>query len=597
MLPLKETFLRWFQRSRVYLSFIMGGCRCTYKNCSLKSDGVTHMFHYPVFDKVRCHQWLTNAQKLEFLNLKVSQLKNRVICQHHFNDDNFMNFLKDKLIFNAVPTLDGPYCDSSKLINQKREQDVSKLYSISLEDIENEYLTFNDKKANFSMKYGDFLTNCDLMDLDSMNAANDNTQITMKVECQAEPNKIILNDEIECQRVPPVNPNYNKGVSFPANDNNVIRVQVTEVPVQYETKVQGNVNIPNENMLQSHGPQNNIKLITHSPKTVLTKNSKASKKITIIDQKEILDPTEVPLPKSIKLEPICPSAILTLSNKRKRVNLNSQLKDNQGKLSGPDLEESTNMVGQVIEIENNVNAVQTVNVPEKLILIQNDVHSEISPISKTLSKVKQNVVRANKIPLQNSQVLSTSNVKHMVKDKKNNQSLLKSKIPPERMAAIEEKRKFNMKLRDIIASCLDKLDDEETNDYNSSKVKAQIENNITQKVSSYLSKDPELPSMQDYTVAYLEARMKKMEDILLHKIDQNSRRIVELQKSLALSVDKKVVHTQTTANEELQKKHLYQEISKFLSPQANSLLYEELFINKYAQKIQDHSPTKKRKNR
>lgn len=70
----------------------MGGCRCTYRNCSLRTDGKTHMFHYPVFDKVRCHQWLTNAHKLEFLNLKVSQLKNRVVCQHHFKDEHFMNF-------------------------------------------------------------------------------------------------------------------------------------------------------------------------------------------------------------------------------------------------------------------------------------------------------------------------------------------------------------------------------------------------------------------------------------------------------------------------------------------------------------------------
>lgn len=70
----------------------MGGCRCTYRNCTMKSDGKTHMFHYPVFEKVRCHQWLVNAQRLEFLDLKVSQLKNRVVCQHHFKDENFMNY-------------------------------------------------------------------------------------------------------------------------------------------------------------------------------------------------------------------------------------------------------------------------------------------------------------------------------------------------------------------------------------------------------------------------------------------------------------------------------------------------------------------------
>lgn len=511
---------------------------------------------------------------------------------------NFFFFQKDKLTFDAVPTLDGPYCDTSKLRNLKREQDASKVYSISLEDIENEYLTFNDKKANFSVKYGDFLTNCELMDLDSMNTTNDNTQIAMKDECYEEPNNVILNDNIDTQRVPPIDPHNKKSVAIPATDHNVITVQVTEVPVQYDTKVQENVNIPSENVSQSYTPQNNIKVITHCPKAPPTKTTKPSKKITILDQKDIANPAEVPLPKSVKLEPICPSALLTLSNKRKKVNLNSQLKDNQDKVSSPVLVENTDLVGLVINLDNNiiVNSVQTVSVPENLNLNENNMQSDIRTISKTLSKVKQDV-KANKIPLQSSLVLSTGNVKNIIKEKKHNQSLLKSKIPPERIAAIEEKRKFNMKLRDIIASCLDKLDDEETNDYNNSKVKAQVENNITQKVSSYLSKDPELPSMQDYTVAYLEARMKKMEDILLHKIDQNSRRIVELQKSLTVSVDKKVAHTQTTANEELQKKHLYQEISKFLSPQANSLLYEELFINKYAQTVQDNLPTKRRKYR
>lgn len=70
----------------------MGGCRCSYRNCTVRTDGKTHMFHYPVFEKVRCHQWLVNAQRLDFLNLKVSQLRNRVICQHHFKEDCFMNY-------------------------------------------------------------------------------------------------------------------------------------------------------------------------------------------------------------------------------------------------------------------------------------------------------------------------------------------------------------------------------------------------------------------------------------------------------------------------------------------------------------------------
>lgn len=70
----------------------MGGCRCSYRNCTVRSDGKTHLFHYPVFDKLRCHQWILNARNYDSLNLTVSQLRNKVICQHHFQDVMFMNF-------------------------------------------------------------------------------------------------------------------------------------------------------------------------------------------------------------------------------------------------------------------------------------------------------------------------------------------------------------------------------------------------------------------------------------------------------------------------------------------------------------------------
>lgn len=69
----------------------MGGCRCSYRDCKVKSDGKTHLFHYPVFERVRCQKWLKNANKLDLLELTLGQLKNRVVCQHHFKDSMFMN--------------------------------------------------------------------------------------------------------------------------------------------------------------------------------------------------------------------------------------------------------------------------------------------------------------------------------------------------------------------------------------------------------------------------------------------------------------------------------------------------------------------------
>ncbi|VVC86621.1 unnamed protein product, partial [Leptidea sinapis] len=154
----------------------MGGCRCTYRSCGLKSDGVTHMFHYPVFDKIRCHQWLVNAQRFDFLNLKVSQLKNRVVCEHHFRDDCFMNYMKDKLKCDAVPTEDGPYCKSEKVAKKEEAEE----FPLVSEEIENDYLVRTEKRANYSVKYLDFLTSCDLSFLNTFNDNHNNTIMIQK---------------------------------------------------------------------------------------------------------------------------------------------------------------------------------------------------------------------------------------------------------------------------------------------------------------------------------------------------------------------------------------------------------------------------------
>lgn len=85
----------------------MGGCRCTFRSCtnSTSSTPKMHFFHYPIRDPERLQQWLTFANNPDFLTLQTSQLKNRVVCQEHFREDCFMNYLHDKLTKRAVPTI------------------------------------------------------------------------------------------------------------------------------------------------------------------------------------------------------------------------------------------------------------------------------------------------------------------------------------------------------------------------------------------------------------------------------------------------------------------------------------------------------------
>ncbi|XP_058450903.1 uncharacterized protein LOC131430183 [Malaya genurostris] len=86
----------------------MGGCRCTFRECenSTTSKPGMHFFHYPIRDWPRLEKWAINADKREFKMLALSKLKNRVVCEDHFRNEMFMNYLKESLIKTAVPTLD-----------------------------------------------------------------------------------------------------------------------------------------------------------------------------------------------------------------------------------------------------------------------------------------------------------------------------------------------------------------------------------------------------------------------------------------------------------------------------------------------------------
>lgn len=79
---------------------------CVYLNCNnLKntSDGIS-FFAFPVKDEARCKQWLINCGNIHLFDLEEQKLKNRVICELHFEPKYIIYSGKRKhLTRNAVP--------------------------------------------------------------------------------------------------------------------------------------------------------------------------------------------------------------------------------------------------------------------------------------------------------------------------------------------------------------------------------------------------------------------------------------------------------------------------------------------------------------
>lgn len=531
------------------------------------------------------------------------------------------------------------------------------------------------------MKYGDFLTNCDLMDLDSLNSLNqinDSNQANLKglSEQAAKPNKTkaLVTSRRPVKKVQPltllnrgkrlrnskstilkntaqkedtvlqgnviINPDNTVNIgnlieTVKAKDPNsqTFVLNVSHVPIEFEKtksndKIQENIDqsidvkVLDESKLLNDQSidvkafdepkllsdqsctepkllniQSNEVKVSNEP-TLLDNNAsrnvlKERKKIRIISEKKISEP----VPIIGKLEPVSPTRILTFPNKRRFVNPNPIVEM-------PDLP---------IMNSSNTETTVTTDTSKDNIFVENAAREPIDIISSRSNHVLPQEIRTDVINLIPNEVLPDNAFENTRSYELNKTlasniltskvspktSLLKNKIPPERVAAIAEKRKFNMKLRDIIEDCLDKLDETDKSDFDKRKLahKTRVMQNKQQKVASYLTKDPELPSVQDYTIAYLDARLKKMEDNLLNKIGENSKKIVELKQVVAPPCDKRNVHTQTSVSEDVHKRQLYQELSKYLSQEANSLVYEELFINKYAKDVPKCSSPKRRKRR
>lgn len=552
----------------------MGGCRCSYRNCTVRTDGKTHMFHYPVFEKVRCHQWLVNAQRLDFLNLKVSQLKNRVICQHHFREECFMNYKKDKLTFEAIPTENGPFCDASKFKNQSKE--IVKAYSnvILLEDIENEI--FNDKKANYSIKYGDFLTNGELTD----SSSRFNYDITLS--------NSLTNSKLDQNNKTDIFKPCLTRLSLPSKSINKSPPQPMLVVPPY-TDISNHLNAGNE-INQDLGvtntvPSNDINLKQNNNQHSDFQNSVVKKepKVKILSAKKIQ--LQSPLPVVGEFKKVSPSTTLHLPNKS---NINIEGSKNiinfiESTNSKDQLFQPVTVISQEVDIKpsNKLEILEVLNV-------QFDNTSNNKANETNTDVVKTEVVDRVNESIEIAQIQSSPKLQK-----------LKPKVTPERSAIIKRKRKFNMRMKDVLESCLNKLDDPAR-----SKEKSLLKPVVKEKnsiISCHLAKDQNLPNIQEYTLAYLDASMKKMERTLLNKIEQNSQRILELKDTVGDTKKKKeanrrkYVNAQTNTSEECYKKYLYKEISQFLSESSCSLIYEELFVNKFT--LDQQADPQRRKRR
>ncbi|XP_076262439.1 uncharacterized protein LOC143197696 [Rhynchophorus ferrugineus] len=97
----------------------MVGCRCSYKNCTntTKTTENLHFFHYPVKYRERCIQWIENACKPSFYELEEDQLRNKIVCELHFETKWFLNSQRKRLLPGAVPTIDVEDKDSGVSIS------------------------------------------------------------------------------------------------------------------------------------------------------------------------------------------------------------------------------------------------------------------------------------------------------------------------------------------------------------------------------------------------------------------------------------------------------------------------------------------------
>ncbi|CRL06700.1 CLUMA_CG019457, isoform A [Clunio marinus] len=142
----------------------MGGCKCTFYDCGITTTSAkklfpsreTHFFHYPIRDHDRCINWAIYSNNMDFLELPIDKLKNKVICDHHFNENHFMNYKREKLNkTNSIPTIyidpttneeiDLIACPTEWVHNNKAKaaaSDYNKCSKINIDEMESTNVVF-----------------------------------------------------------------------------------------------------------------------------------------------------------------------------------------------------------------------------------------------------------------------------------------------------------------------------------------------------------------------------------------------------------------------------------------------------------------------
>lgn len=451
-----------------------------------------------------------------------------------------------------MPSEDGPYCDTSKLI--ENPHDFSKLYPIVVEDIENDVCPLDNKKANFSLKYSDFLTNSETPESSFLKTEDDKLKITQCTDL-ADINFILgnnLDEKLSNISISQVLDNVDlfndKLTAIKSNTRNFQQAYpVLIVPPFSQITNSGTIKNNEHPEIIMCSTNNNVKNISNT--------SKIRPKVRIISEKKITEPV------SLKghFKSISPSIVVNPG-------LNQDV-------------QQTNDVTMMQMVPDNVSLNQTK--PVNLIEIDVNMHEPI---------ILQNQTPLPEQPTQNITPQNNTLNENSTKSVENSKSLLKKKTPSKRIAAIQEKRNFNKKLKKDQQSQSVQMEESK-----SVEVK-QIENEKSQeKVQT-----PKMDTAQngDY-LSRLEARMSRMENLLLNKIDQNSQKIIDLKQTFRTSTQKnKNISTQTNENDAVYKKYLFREISEYLSSETKNLLYEELFINEqFAQKPNLRSRVKQRRFR
>lgn len=341
------------------------------------------------------------------------------------------------------------------------------------------------------------------------------------------------------------------------------------------------------------------------------------KVVKILSEKTISEPVVI----EGKLEPISPSMILRrparkvksgLVYDQRNWDMTLQLKTEESVMP----QEQTIVFEQTVPIEyapkeleniqeNNQNVQENITETQNQIMNLNSAENEKNVNSEDHKQIEipieqefLNRMLKTAENLTEPEYASQSNVKSIITPTSTPvfKSVLKNKITPEKLAAIEQKRRFNLKLRDVISSCLDMDDQKQVIGKNISQEKKQTAKRILRSAPTSPSSRP-----QGTLVSYLESRLQRMEDTLLNKIDHNTQRINELKRTIKPSSNSRNANTQTYLNhmsELSQKQYLYKEISKFLSQSANIKVFEELFLDKTSPNdVETVSPRKLRKRR